>query len=71
MVFFSYLIEHSVITCENPDQTPLYAMPDLDLHCLHMYHKKDVKLIWVKEKVIWSVSKCYCRFYTEIYEHTD
>ena len=58
MVFFlSILIEHSVITSEKPDQTPLHAVSDLDIHCLHMSHQKDVKLIWVKDKVIWSVSK--------------
>ena len=25
------------------------AASDLDLHCVHMYHKKDAQLIWLNE----------------------
>ena len=31
---------------EVPDQTPHYAVSDLDLHCLPMSHKKEASLIW-------------------------
>ena len=27
---------------------PHFAASDLGLHCLHMSHKKDIRLIWVK-----------------------
>ena len=30
------------------DQMPQYGVSDLGLHCLHMFHKKDARLIWVK-----------------------
>ena len=33
----------------NPDQMPHVAASDMGLHCLHMSHKKDVRLILVKE----------------------
>ena len=32
----------------DPDQTPHSAVSDLGLHCLHMSHKKDTRLIWDK-----------------------
>ena len=28
-----------------PDQTPRFAVSDLGLHCFHMSHKKDTRLI--------------------------
>ena len=30
---------------EDPDQTPHYALSDLDLRCLPVSHKKDARLI--------------------------
>ena len=39
--------KHTVET--DPDQTAHSAVSDLGLHCLPMSHKKDTKLIWVKE----------------------
>ena len=32
-----------------PDQTPRFAASDLVLHCLPMFHKRDAKLIWLKD----------------------
>ena len=52
MVFFIYiqiLIEHSVSNSGDPDQTPLYVASDMGLRCLLMSHKKDARLIWVKQ----------------------
>ena len=33
---------------EYPDLTPRSAAYGLGLHCSHMSHKKDARLIWVK-----------------------
>ena len=33
----------------DPDQTLCPAASDLVLHCLPMSHKKDARLIWVKQ----------------------
>ena len=40
---------------EDPDQTAYsavrhYALSDLGLHCLPMFHGKDARIIWVKSK---------------------
>ena len=51
MVFFIFiqiLIEHSA-NSGDPDQTPHHAASGLGLHCLHMSHKKDARLMWVKD----------------------
>ena len=45
--FFQSLIEDSLNKHEATDQTPHYAVSDLDLHCLSMSHKKDARLILV------------------------
>ena len=34
-------------TSEDPDQTSLYAVSHLALHCLPMSIKKDARQIWV------------------------
>ena len=34
----------------DPDQTPYFAVSDLDLYYLHLSNKKDASLIWVKEQ---------------------
>ena len=31
---------------------PHAAVSDLGLHCLHMSHKKDARLIWVKHAYV-------------------
>ena len=31
----------------DPDQTPHSVASDLGLHCMHMSHIKDARLIWV------------------------
>ena len=49
MVFFLFsqiFIEHSAANFGDPDQTPLIMASDLCLHCLSMFHKKDVRLIY-------------------------
>ena len=33
----------------DPDQTPQNVVSDLGLHCLHISHKKEARLIGVKE----------------------
>ena len=33
-----------------PDGTPHYAASHLGLFCLHMSHRKNAMLIWVKQK---------------------
>ena len=35
------------------DQTLQNAASDLGLQCLHMSHKKDARLIWVKPQFIY------------------
>ena len=50
MVFYFFIqisIEHSVTNSE-PGQTPRSVVSDLGLCCLHMSHKMDARLIWVK-----------------------
>ena len=57
MVFFFFKFNKNVL-CANsgdPDQTPHSAASDLGLHCLHMSHKKDVRLIWVNVVVDFSI----------------
>ena len=39
-----------------PDWTPRFAASHLGLFCSHMSHKKDVKIIWANEKIIFK--KC-------------
>ena len=42
------LKEHSVqANSGDPDLMPHFASSDLGLNCLHMFHKKDDRLIWV------------------------
>ena len=36
----------------DPDQTSHSVASDLGLHCLHIYHKKDARHIWVKNAII-------------------
>ena len=43
------LIKYSVYANSGDlDQTPHSVESDLGLHCLHISHKKDARLIWVK-----------------------
>ena len=46
MCAFFNLIEHPEANSEYPDQTPHYAVSDMDLHCLPMPNKIDARLIW-------------------------
>ena len=39
-----------------PDGTPRFAASRLGLFCSHMSHKKEVRIIWVNEKIIFK--KC-------------
>ena len=33
----------------NSDQMPRFAVSDLGLHCLPMFHKKETRLKWVNQ----------------------
>ena len=33
---------------EDPDQTLHFAVSELDLHCLPVFHKKEARLKWVE-----------------------
>ena len=60
MFFFNvYKFEQSTFSAnsEDPDQTSLYVMSNLDLLCLYLSHKKDTRLLRVKSFVI-------CHWYT-------
>ena len=35
-------MEHSISNSEDADQTPHYAVSDLDLHCLPVSHKRTL-----------------------------
>ena len=50
-IFIQYLKDTSVSNSGEPDQTLHFALvaSDLVLHYLRMSHKKDARLIWVKE----------------------
>ena len=53
---------------EDPDQTPHYAVSDLDLHCLPMSHKKDSRLRimdFVQVHIIEQVYVLHVGFYLE------
>ena len=52
---YSNLKESSVTNSGEPDQTPRFAASDLVLRCLPMSHKKDARLIWVKEEIYFQV----------------
>ena len=43
---------------EDPDQTLHYAVSDQGLHCSHMSHKKDARLIWINGEL--------CRYWKNI-----
>ena len=58
---------------EEPDQMPHFVASDLVLHCLLMSHKKDARLIWVKEWKefpIYIYSKYHYVLYGPYYIHT-
>ena len=40
---------------EDPDQTLLYAVSDLVLHCLPMSHENDAMLIWVNYRYLLDI----------------
>ena len=42
-----------------PDQTAPSAVSGLGLHCLPKYHKKDVRLIWVKNLIYEIGFNCF------------
>ena len=51
MVFFIFiqiLIEHLQAYSGDPDQTPRSVAPGLDMRYLPTSHKKDARLLWVK-----------------------
>ena len=48
---FSFLFHFSSANRMVPDRTPPFAASHLGLFCLHMSHKKDAMLIWVKSFV--------------------
>ena len=52
-IFFQVLIQHTIISLNsgNPDQTWYSAVSNLDLHCLSMSHKNDLRLLWVPSTV--------------------
>ena len=41
---FTIVIECSLESSGDPNQTPRYVASDLVLHCLHTSHKKDARL---------------------------
>ena len=43
-----HFYQSSKVNSGDPDQTPQNAVSDLGLRCLHVSHKKDARLIWVK-----------------------
>ena len=47
LLFSKFQLKILYTNSEDPDQAPHYAVSDLDLHCLHMSHKKDARLKWV------------------------
>ena len=49
------LIEHLEANSGDPDQMPQNVASDLGLHCLHMSHKKDVRLLWVKQNFEYNI----------------
>ena len=50
---FFFQIQKSILHANSgdTDQMQHSLASDLGLHCLHMSHKKDARLIWVKELV--------------------
>ena len=63
--FFQILKEAPVSKSGEPDQTLRFAASDLVLHCLPMSHKKDARLIWVKnikQFIIVSLLVCFSEF---------
>ena len=40
-----------LVNSEGPDRTPRSAASDLGLHCLPRSQKKDVRLIWIKDRI--------------------
>ena len=46
---FEFLLNNLLANSGDPDQTPRFVASDLGLHCFTVFHKKDARLIWVKE----------------------
>ena len=66
MLFFS---SNFTITIEDPDQTPHYAVSDLDLHCLPMSHEKDARLIlWVDSVIL--IKRSYIMMIMHLFKRT-
>ena len=51
-IFVLFIIKISVRNSEDLHQTPLNGASDQGLHCLPMSHKRDAKLIWVKDESV-------------------
>ena len=49
MVFFLIFEKLLQANSGEPDQSPRFAASDLVLDCLSMPHKKEARIIWVKQ----------------------
>ena len=57
-IFIIILIEHSVASSGDPDQTPSSVASDLGLDCTPMSHKKDAMIIWVYNNLFLILDTC-------------
>ena len=55
-IFHFYKNFNRIFSSGDPDQMPQPVASDLGLHCLHMSHKKDARLIWISAVYIHSVT---------------
>ena len=49
-IFIQILIEYSIANSGDPYQMTGYVASYLGQHCLHTFHKRDARLIWVKQE---------------------
>ena len=61
-IFILFWIAIMLANSEDPDQTPRSAASDLDLHCLPMSHKWNVRLICVEMKLYLFQDNMTCRY---------